>query len=177
MGIVFGKSDVRVLMAGLDSAGKTTILFKIQRGEGRLAETIDTTPTLHFNAAQWKYKRSRFSVWDVGGQDSVRPLWRNHLPGTQALVYVVDASDRSRVKKAASELHRVMLDHAMRHACLLVFANKCDLPHAMKPTEVSEQLQLVALNARAAHVQASCATTGEGLWAGLKWLTANCKPL
>lgn len=180
MGNAFGKSNVRLLIAGLDAAGKTTILWKIQRGEKRLREPIATTPTMHFNVAEWQYKSTKFSVWDVGGQDSIRPLWRHHLTGTQGLVFVVDSSDRERVRKAAQELHRVMLDPAMRHACLLVFANKCDLPHALDVDEVHELLQLKQLNARATHVQPSCAhgeRSGEGLWRGLKWLAENCKPL
>jgi small GTP-binding protein len=138
MGNAFGKSNVRLLIAGLDAAGKTTILWKIQRGEKRLREPIATTPTMHFNVAEWQYKSTKFSVWDVGGQDSIRPLWRHHLTGTQGLVFVVDSSDRERVRKAAQELHRVMLDPAMRHACLLVFANKCDLPHALDVDEVRQ---------------------------------------
>jgi ADP-ribosylation factor protein 1 len=177
MGAGLGKSDVRVLIAGLDSAGKTTVLQKVKRGEKRLAENISTTPTMHFNVEQWKYKGRTFSVWDVGGQDAIRPLWRHHLIGTQALVYVVDSNDRERLQKAAEELHRVMLDHSMRKACLLVYANKCDLPHALTAEQVRDELKLEQLGARAWHVQKACATSGEGLWAGLKWLAAHVKPV
>ena len=171
----FAKSDVRVLIAGLDSAGKTTVLLKLKRGEKRLKEHVTTIPTMDFNVETWEYKGHKFSVWDVGGQDSIRPLWRHHLTGTQALVYVVDSNDRERVRKAAQELHKIMLDHAMKDACLLVFANKSDLPHALSPDEVGEELQLKDLNARAWHVQPSCATSGEGLFQGLKWLSSNVK--
>ena len=165
------------MIAGLDSAGKTTVLFKIKRGEKRMRENVPTTPTLHFNTEQWKYKGKSFSVWDVGGQDSIRPLWRHHLVGTQGLVYVVDSNDRERVRKAAQELHNIMLDFSMRHTCLLVYANKSDLPHALTADQVRDELQLVQLGARAWHVQPSCATTGEGLWQGLKWLAENVKPI
>jgi len=177
MGQAVGKNDVRVLIAGLDSAGKTTILYKIKRGQKRMKESIPTTPTMHFNVEQWKYKNTTFSVWDVGGQDSIRPLWRHHLTGTQGLVYVVDSNDRDRLRKSATEMHKIMLDHAMRNACLLVYANKSDLPHALKPDQVSKELRLDELGARAWHVQPSCATTGDGLWQGLKWLAGNVKPI
>merc|ERR1719198_1583243 len=119
---------------------------------------------MDFNVETWDYKGHRFSVWDVGGQDSIRPLWRHHLTGTQGLVYVVDSADGARVQKAAAELHKIMLDPAMRDACLLVYANKSDLPHALSAAEVSEQLQIEALKVRACHVQPSCATKGDGLW-------------
>jgi len=169
--------DARVLIAGLDSAGKTTVLLKLKRGEKRAKETISTTPTMHFNVETVKFKGHSFNVWDVGGQDSIRPLWRHHLTGTQALIYVIDSNDRERTRKAATELHKIMLDHAMRNACLLVYANKNDLPHALTPDQVRDELQLEQLNARAWHVQPSCATTGEGLWQGLKWLATNVKPI
>jgi small GTP-binding protein len=177
MGASLGKSEVRVLIAGLDSAGKTTVLLKLKRGEKRKKENISTTPTLHFNTEQWKFKNRTFGVWDVGGQDAIRQLWRHHLTGTQALVYVIDSNDRERLEKAAQEMHRVMLDHAMRDACLLIYANKCDLPHALGTDEITECLKLKQLGARAWHVQRSCATTGEGLWEGLEWLATHTKPL
>ena len=177
MGNGGSRSDPRVLIAGLDSAGKTTVLLKLKRGEKRAKETISTTPTMHFNVETIKYKGYSFNIWDVGGQDSIRPLWRHHLTGTQALIYVVDSNDRVRTRKAATELHKTMLDHAMRNACLLVYANKADLPHAMSPDQVRQELQLEQLNARAWHVQPSCATSGEGLWLGLKWLAATVKPI
>lgn len=177
MGGALSKADVRVLIAGLDSAGKTTVLYKLKAGQKKIGQPVRTIPTMDFNVEQWKYKSKSFSVWDVGGQDGIRPLWRHHLTGTQALVYVVDSNDRQRVRKAAEELHKIMLDHAMRNACLLVFANKCDLPHALPANEISAELQLEQLQARAWHVQPACAVSGEGLWAGLKWLAANAQPI
>ena len=177
MGTVFSSHNIRVLIAGLDSAGKTTVLYKLKGGPHKLTQPVRTIPTMDFNTEEWKFKGKTFSVWDVGGQDSIRPLWRHHLTGTQGVVYVVDSNDRQRVRKAAQELHKIMLDHSMRNACLLVFANKCDLPHSLSADEVSTELQLEQLQPRAWHVQPSCAVPGEGLWAGLKWLAANAKSI
>ena len=172
-----GSKDVRVLIAGLDSAGKTTVLMKLKGGEKRAAQHVSTIPTMDFNVEQVKYKGKTFHVWDVGGQDSIRPLWRHHLTGTQALIYVVDSNDRERVRKAAQELHKIMLDHAMRNACLLVYANKSDLPHALNKAQLKDELQLDQLGAREWHIQQSCATSGTGLWDGLKWLASNVKAI
>ena len=177
-GRLFGiKDDVRVLIAGLDSAGKTTVLLKLKRGEKRLKEPTATTPTMDFNVETVEFQGRRFGFWDVGGQDSIRPLWRHHLTGSQALVYVVDSNDRERVRKAAVELHKIMLDHAMRDAALLVYANKNDLPHALPVEQVRAELQLSELPARACHVQPSCATSGDGLFEGLRWLCAHVKKI
>ena len=60
---LFGGPDVRILMVGLDNAGKTTILYKF-----RLNETVSTVPTIGFNVETVKYKNISFTVWDIGGQ-------------------------------------------------------------------------------------------------------------
>jgi len=85
-----------VLVAGLDSAGKTTVVLKLKRGERRQGQHVNTIPTMDFNVEQLKFNGKGFYMWDVGGQDSVRPLWRHHLTGSQALIYVVDANECAR---------------------------------------------------------------------------------
>jgi ADP-ribosylation factor protein 6 len=106
-------------------------------------------------------------VWDVGGQDKIRPLWRHYFSGTQGLIFVIDSNDRARIDEARQELHRIILDREMKEALLLVFANKQDIPGAMTPTEVTEKLRLTQLQERMWYVVPSCATTGEGLFEGL----------
>ena len=90
------------------------------------------------------YKNVKFNVWDVGGQDKIRPLWRHYYTGTQGLVFVVDSQDRERVDEAKQELHRILSDREMKDCLLLVFANKQDLPGGMLsclfPSTLSPQL-------------------------------------
>ena len=74
------------------------------------------------------YKNVKFNVWDVGGQDKIRPLWRHYYTGTQGLVFVVDSQDRERIDEAKQELQRILSDREMKECLLLVFANKQDLP-------------------------------------------------
>ena len=113
------------------------------------------------------YKNVKFNVWDVGGQDKIRPLWRHYFSGTQGLIFVIDSNDRARIDEARQELHRIILDREMKEALLLVFANKQDIPGSMTPTEVTERLRLAQLKDRMWYVVPSCATTGEGLFEGL----------
>merc|ERR1711913_116084 len=108
---------------GLDAAGKTTILYKL-----KLGEVVTTIPTIGFNVETVTYKNLTFTVWDVGGQDKLRPLWRHYYDGTDGLIFVVDSNDRDRIGDAKAELHKILSEDAMRHACVLVFANKQDLP-------------------------------------------------
>jgi small GTP-binding protein len=87
--------------------------------------------TVGFNVETVTYKNVKFNVWDVGGQDKIRPLWRHYYTGTQGLVFVVDSQDRERVDEAKQELHRILSDREMKDCLLLVFANKQDLPGGM----------------------------------------------
>eukprot|EP01106_Pelomyxa_sp_JSP_P009811 TRINITY_DN2663_c0_g1_i1.p1 TRINITY_DN2663_c0_g1~~TRINITY_DN2663_c0_g1_i1.p1 ORF type:complete len:182 (-),score=67.51 TRINITY_DN2663_c0_g1_i1:29-574(-) len=178
MGSVFGllfsrffvKKDIRILMVGLDAAGKTTVLYKL-----KLGEVVTTIPTIGFNVETVEYKNVSFSVWDLGGQGKIRPLWQQHyLQHTQGVIFVVDSSDRERVGEASEELHRMLGEDELREAAVLVLANKQDLPQAMPVAEVTAKLGLHKLNRnRKWYVQATCATTGDGLYEGLEWLSIN----
>ncbi|KAI0984290.1 hypothetical protein GJ496_003731 [Pomphorhynchus laevis] len=157
-------------MLGLDSAGKTTILYKL-----RLGTTVSTMPTVGFNVETVTYKNVKFNVWDVGGQDKIRPLWRHYYTGTQGLIFVVDSSDHDRLDECRAELHRIVSDREMKDAAVLVFANKQDVLNALKPIEIQERLRLDRLQDRSWYVQPSCATTGNGLFEGIAWLASVCK--
>lgn len=164
----FGKKEVRVLMLGLDAAGKTTILYKL-----KLAEVVTTVPTIGFNVETVEYKNISFTVWDVGGQDVIRPLWRHYYHNSQGLIFVVDCNDRERIGAARDELYRLLNEHELRDASLLVLANKQDLPNAMNASEVTEKLGLHTIPNRPWHVQPTCATHGNGLYEGLEWLRVS----
>ncbi|KAK3571986.1 hypothetical protein QTP86_021341 [Hemibagrus guttatus] len=167
---LFGKKEMRILMVGLDAAGKTTILYKL-----KLGEIVTTIPTIGFNVETVEYKNISFTVWDVGGQDKIRPLWRHYFQNTQGLIFVVDSNDRERVNEAREELTRMLAEDELRDAVLLVFANKQDLPNAMNAAEITDKLGLHALRHRNWYIQATCATSGDGLYEGLDWLSNQLK--
>ncbi|KAH6656143.1 ADP-ribosylation factor family-domain-containing protein [Truncatella angustata] len=170
MGKIFGSKEMRLLMLGLDAAGKTTILYKLKLGQG-----VTTIPTVGFNVETVTYKNVKFNVWDVGGQDKIRPLWRHYFSGTQGLIFVIDSSDKARMEEARQELHRIINDREMKDSLLLVFANKQDIRDAMTPEEVQKALELGKLKDKIWNVMPSCATTGDGLIEGLAWLSNNVK--
>merc|ERR1739838_994480 len=117
-GRLFAKKQMRILMVGLDAAGKTTILYKL-----KLGEIVTTIPTIGFNVETVEYKNISFTVWDVGGQDKIRPLWRHYYQNTQGLIFVVDSSDRERIQESHDELARMLNEDELRDAIVLVFAN------------------------------------------------------
>lgn len=160
-------------MLGLDNAGKTSILYRLKLNR---SQHVSTIPTVGFNVETVSHKNFRLNVWDVGGQDKIRPLWRHYFVGTQALIFVVDSSDRERLEEARVELHKIINDREMSNVILLVFANKQDLPHAFKPQELTELLHLTSLEShRQWYVQPCCALTGDGMSEGLAWLTTTYK--
>merc|ERR1712048_1557613 len=142
------------------------VLYKL-----KLGEVVTTIPTIGFNVESVEYKNISFTVWDVGGQDKIRRLWRHYYTGTQGLIYVVDSNDRDRTEIAREELASMLNEDEMRDAVLLVFANKQDLSNSMAVAEVSEKLGLHSLRPRQWYTQSACATTGDGLYEGLDWLS------
>ncbi|XP_041477971.1 ADP-ribosylation factor 1-like [Lytechinus variegatus] len=167
---LFGKKEMRILMVGLDAAGKTTILYKL-----KLGEIVTTIPTIGFNVETVEYKNISFTVWDVGGQDKIRPLWRHYFQNTQGLIFVVDSNDRERIHEAKEELNRMLNEDELRDAHLLVFANKQDLPNAMTAEDVTSALMLQNMRNRKWYIQSTCATSGDGLYEGLDWLSTELK--
>ncbi|KAL2854320.1 ADP-ribosylation factor family-domain-containing protein [Aspergillus pseudoustus] len=171
MGKIFGTKEMRILMLGLDAAGKTTILYKLKLTN----QDVTTIPTVGFNVESVTYKNVKFNVWDVGGQDKIRPLWRHYYSGTQGLIFVVDSSDTARMEEARSELHKIINDREMKDALLLVFANKQDVPGHLSPDEVISALQLHKIKDKVWYVAPSVATEGTGIFEGLAWLSNNVK--
>ncbi len=164
-----GTKEMRILMVGLDAAGKTTILYKM-----KLGEVVNTIPTIGFNVETVEYKNISFNVWDVGGQDKIRLLWRHYYTNTQGLIFVVDSNDRDRIEENREELHKMLGEEELKDAVLLVFANKQDLPGAMSCPEMTEKLGLHTIRGgRTWFIQATCAVRGDGLVEGLDWLSKH----
>eukprot|EP01083_Nonionella_stella_P058373 152886_1 len=93
---LFGKQEAGVLMIGLDAAGKTTILYKL-----KLGEIVSTIPTIGFNVETLEYKNLKFTVFDVGGQDKIRALWKHYYDQANAIIFVVDSADVNRIDQNA----------------------------------------------------------------------------
>ena len=152
-------------MLGLDAAGKTTLLYRL-----KLGEVQRTVPTIGFNVESVEYQNISFVVWDVGGQERLRMLWRHYYEGTDALIFVVDSADVDRIDLARQELERLTSAEELSNALVLVFANKQDLNGAVDPKTLAKELQLSKLKNRW-FVQPCIATQGGGLYEGLDWLS------
>jgi small GTP-binding protein len=177
MGNVFGsyyeqlmslfEKKANILMLGLDSAGKTTILYKL-----KLDTLVTTIPTIGFNVENVKFKSLNMTVWDVGGQEKIRPLWRHYYQNIDAVIFVIDSNDGGRLDEVSKELHSLMAEDELREATVLILCNKQDLPHALSVHTINEKLELMRIKQKW-YVQPTSALYNEGIFEGLDWLYNN----
>jgi small GTP-binding protein len=153
-------------MLGIGSAGKTTILYRLKKNE-----VVHTIATVGFTMEVVHFGDLEFCVWDLGGQDKIRPLWRHYFEGAQGVIFVVDASDRSQFGVAKQEFHQIAQAPQLKGAPILVFANKQDIEGAVTVDELSSVLECQVLDSKRYHLEASCALTGVGLVEGMNWLS------
>ena len=111
LGIALGllKRDAAILVVGLDNSGKSTILRYLtlarQRGGATTTEhALDVVPTVGFAQETFVAGKLKFTAFDMSGASNYRGLWETYLRSVQAIIYVVDASDRIRLCVAADEL-------------------------------------------------------------------------
>ena len=164
---ILGKKDIRILMLGLDGAGKTTMLSKFKIGE------IVKLPSITgFNVEILSYKGLSFTVWDIGGQDKIRELWKHNYPNTDGLIFVVDSNNRDRIGYAAEQLKKILSEEELKDCPILVFANKQDLDNSLHPSEVTEKLGKGQFKRITWLVQGVSCTLEKGIKEGLDWMAS-----
>jgi len=157
--------ELRILLLGLDNAGKTTCLKKLSD-----EEISHIMPTQGFNIKSLTQEGFKLNVWDIGGQKAIRPYWRNYFDNTDALIYVIDSADRRRIEETGVELNNLIEEEKLAAVPVLILANKQDLLNAMPPKELSEALHLHNIRDRQWQIQACSAKTGAGLQEGIEWV-------
>ncbi|XP_018321160.1 ADP-ribosylation factor-like protein 3 [Agrilus planipennis] len=162
--------ELRLLLLGLDNAGKTTIL-KILSSE----DINHVTPTAGFNIKSVTSDGFKLNVWDIGGHKKIRPYWKNYFENTDVLIYVVDSADKKRLEETGLELYELLSDDKLHDVPLLVYANKQDLTDALTASELAEALGLPSIKNRAWQIQACTAKEGVGVKEGMEWVCKNAK--
>eukprot|EP01087_Luapelamoeba_hula_P002915 TRINITY_DN12746_c0_g1_i1.p1 TRINITY_DN12746_c0_g1~~TRINITY_DN12746_c0_g1_i1.p1 ORF type:complete len:184 (+),score=30.33 TRINITY_DN12746_c0_g1_i1:119-670(+) len=173
-GLFSSQQEIRLVMVGLDNAGKTTILYQCKMGE-----KVVTAPTIGFNVEVLTYNKLNFTVWDVGGQGTIRSVWRHYYHGVGGVVFVVDSSDKERFSEAAKEL-RIMYDESaadLNDAFLLILCNKQDMKGAATVGDIRDALGVAAMRPEGKYfLQPTVGTTGEGVNEGFNWLASKLNP-
>ncbi len=128
----------KLLVLGLDNAGKSTLLTVLLRDE-----VVPTAPTHQPVTDEIKVGHMKLRTVDMGGHEIARRMWMQYSHEADGIVYIVDAVDRERFQEAAIELHKLLLAEALPPgAPVLVLGNKCDLPHAAQQEELYYELGL-----------------------------------
>ncbi|KAL9571036.1 hypothetical protein ACKAV7_004828 [Fusarium commune] len=162
--------EMRILMLGLDNAGKDHNRQEV------MGEDVNTvSPTLGFIIKTIDYEGYKLNIWDVGGQKTLRSYWRNYFEKTDALIWVVDATDRLRIQDCRDELQGLLLEERLAGASLLVFANKTDVEGCMTEEEILSELQLESIRTHRWHILPCSAITGTNLKEGLSWVVEDAK--
>jgi ADP-ribosylation factor-like protein 3 len=170
-GIKKTDKELRVLVLGLDNAGKTTVLKKMAD-----EDTVQINPTQGFNMKTLVKEGIKLNVWDIGGQKAIRTYWENYYDNVDILVYVVDAADKKRLEESGTEFNNLISDAKMQGVPILVFANKQDLDNAVQPDEVAIALRLHEIpRDRAWKIQSASAKAGTGLEEGFQWALQAAK--
>lgn len=163
---LFGEKEIRILILGLDNAGKTSILYRLKEGTFH-----STVPTIGFNAEQIEVGKLKAQVWDLGGQESIRPYWRSYYQEQEAVIFVVDSCDVDRLAIAKRELMNIIEEDELKSACVCVFANKQDMPDALATAEIAEQLGLSSIVDKKWTIIPTSAMRGDGLKEGFEWIS------
>jgi len=164
------EQEARILMLGLDNAGKTTILKKLSQ-----EDISHIMPTQGFNIKSLVQDGFKLNVWDIGGQKSIRPYWSNYFDSTDGLIYVVDSSDSRRLEESSQELKELLAEDKLQGVPILVFANKQDILQAVPAEDIWGALELGNVSERLLNIQACSAKNGDGLEEGMAWLIENRK--
>ncbi|XP_062034230.1 ADP-ribosylation factor-like protein 14 [Lepus europaeus] len=176
MGLLSSKNlrakQAQILLLGLDSAGKSTLLYKL-----KLDKDIATIPTIGFNVEMLELEKSlSLTVWDVGGQEKMRTVWSYYCENTDGLVYVVDSSDKQRLEKSRKEFEHILKNEHIQHVPVVLLANKQDVPGALSAEDITRMFKVKKLcSDRNWYVQPCCAVTGDGLAEGFRKLAGFVK--
>lgn len=168
----------RILILGVENSGKTAVLEQIKAAFG-LEQYISydsVTPTVGLNVGRIRGEQERLLIWDLGGAKSLRPIWERYVDDAQALVWVFDAADESKMNDAKETLRLLLKRKNLVHSPLLVFANKQDKAGAMNAFDVCSGLELLGdAEMRPQCVQPTSAKTGVGIKEGMRWLVTRLR--
>jgi len=162
--------ELRILLLGLDNAGKTTLLKTLAS-----EDVSQITPTQGFNIKSVQSDGFKLNVWDIGGQRKIRPYWRNYFENTDILIYVIDSADPKRFEETGQELQELLAEEKLVGVPLMIYANKQDLQHATAASGIAEGLGLHHIKDRPWQIQPCAATSGEGVKDGMEWVIKNIR--
>ena len=160
-----GRSNFKIIILGIQNAGKTTILYRFSLGQ-----LIQSSPTIGSNVEEISYNNVKLQAWDIGGQESIRSVWEEYYQNTDAIIYVIDTHETN-YEESKAQFYKLLSNEALKNTVILIYANKQDLPGAKRVNEIIQIYELNTIKSHVWHIQPCSAHTGEGLVTGMKWLS------
>eukprot|EP00826_Nyctotherus_ovalis_P065417 TRINITY_DN961_c0_g1_i9.p1 TRINITY_DN961_c0_g1~~TRINITY_DN961_c0_g1_i9.p1 ORF type:complete len:284 (+),score=56.66 TRINITY_DN961_c0_g1_i9:112-852(+) len=159
------ESAINVVMLGLDSAGKTTLLycFLNDKDLSTSAKEIDTQ--------SFSYKREKIMFFDVNGGAKLRPLWKDYTEDMNAVLFVVDSADEKRIGEAACAFSELVTNFPKLP--LLILCNKCDIEGALSIAKITDALKLNTLTEIKWLIMKSSGKTGKNREIVLDWIISR----
>lgn len=170
--------EIRVLVLGLDNAGKTTVINQIMGND-----IMKVAPTMGFQIHTFPWAGYSMNVWDIGGQSSLRTFWGNYFDRLDVIVWVIDAGNSLKLQELYQELReKVIKQDQLKGAYFLVLVNKIDTVLPEETNDVFRSIEAtlnlsLELPATKYTVRAVLGRTGEGLDLAMDWVVENCGKL
>eukprot|EP01138_Halocafeteria_seosinensis_P004460 gb/GECG01004562.1/.p1 GENE.gb/GECG01004562.1/~~gb/GECG01004562.1/.p1 ORF type:complete len:177 (+),score=27.86 gb/GECG01004562.1/:1-531(+) len=166
------RHDRRVLLLGLDGAGKSTLISRL------LDKKEEVAPTTKAQFEQVRIGKWTLKLWDLPGEARLRPYWRHYFIGAEGVIFVVDVSDEERLDMAAAELASIVNDEFLKDASFLILINKKDQPDAISEEEAKRRLDLESVMGDKKYcVFSISAGSGEGVDAALFEFAQHSRPM
>jgi len=156
--------EAKILLLGLDNAGKTTLLHLLRYGSIKQA-----IPTRNPTMEQLVLNNVVFSAYDMGGNIRERPLWPEYFPTVSGLVFIIDVADTARLAEARDVLNVTLQHESLRNTPVLILGNKIDLPTAISESQLGEFL-LISSSSPLVRIQMCSIVKKQGFRDGFEWL-------
>lgn len=163
------KKEAKVLCIGLDNSGKSTIINSIKANDFQVSVI---QPTTGFNTEKVSIKGMLFTIFDMSGGTRYRNLWEHYFSEVDAVIFVVDVSDKMRVVVAKEELDFMLAhdDFKPRNIPILLLANKVDLQGGASVGEIKCDLELDKIRSKKWNIIGCNGKNGDGVETGFDWL-------
>ena len=170
------RKDMNLLVVGLDNSGKTSIINFLKSADSKISSV---SPTVGFSVENFSAKSLNFTAFDMSGQSRYRNLWEHYYRQTDAIIFVIDSSDKMRLVVCKEEFES-MLNHAdikNRNIPILILANKIDIRGACSTNDIRGELELDRIRSKTWRIFGSNALNGEGVNEAFDWLAQEIKNL
>lgn len=174
---IFAKTEVHILILGLDHAGKTTLLEQMKgifkKMPGIPPERIP--PTIGLNLGKMDVERSRVIFWDLGGQVRMRSIWEKYYAEAHGMIFVIDSADVGRFEEARLAFDTVRHHEELRGIPVMLLANKQDLPGALAAEDIAINFEVHTSPPRSFRLQPASCLTCEGIEDGVRWVVEEAR--